>query len=646
MLTNFLIPPLALLATWLLWVGLFTGVGLLVRRLILRTKEITGEALFASFWLGIGATTLFLVMLNFVLPIGATATAVVAGAGVCGLAVHVQPLLRGLTRAGRVRIYATLSALVLVGGWAALHGLQEVAGFDTHMYLVPAVEWFKAQPVPPGLANLNERYGFNQATLPLAAMLESGPWMAGASYLVNGIFVSATLLRIGGSLSNWPGRTRGDRARRFFDLIMLAPVLALVATPIQFRALDADIPATLAILAGLSLMIGPVLDNEPRPDSLVAAGLAFTLGAIFKLSTAAVAVPLWIVLFGLCIRTPATRILIPRLIAASAVLAAAWMARGVVLSGYPLYPSSVLSLPVDWRVPREQVEASSAWVLFFAKMHYAPSQYNNASTALVCGAMSWIGPWFRVLLTSSFWWRVPLPVAIAAILSVPATLNGGLRPALRSIAPIATAIGLGGAIWYALSPRPDLGVPFAWGLAGVIGASVGAASLSFPAGRWVAKLAPPVCLAAGLMLAGLPLGGVLVHELRANPETGRRAALMVLAPAPQPETWFGVTRWEYPSLPYRTASGLDLVRPDFHRCSRAPLLCTSHPARNLRLREPGNLRRGFAVDGGWKAERYPNPNSDFLSVWRAARVNGACEPGLRTSGPPPNFRFERYLMET
>jgi hypothetical protein len=279
-------------------------------------------------------------------------------------------------------------------------------------------------------------------------------------------------------------------------------------------------------------------------------------------------------------------------------------------------------------------------------MHYAPSQYNNASTALVCGAMSWIGPWFRVLLTSSYWWRVPLPIAIAAILAVPGILNGELRSALRSVAPIATAIGIGGTIWYALSPRPDLGVPFAWGLAGIIGASVGAASLSFPAGRWLAKLTPPVCLAAGLILSGLPLAGVLVHELRSNPEAGKRAALMVLAPAPQAETWFGITRWEYPTLPYRTASGLDLVRPDFHRCSRAPRLCTSHPARNLRLREPGDLRRGFTVNGGWKAERYPNPNSDFLSVWRAARVDGACEPGLRTSGSPPNLRFERYLMET
>ena len=631
----------------MVWIGALTGIGLFVRRAFTTTEELTGESLFASFWLGIAATTLFLLALNFVTAIGPVVTAFVLAVGFSGLLFHVRPLLSGLQRAGRARIYTTLAALLVVGAWTGMHGLQEVAGFDTHMYLVPVVEWIKSQAVPPGLANLNERFGFNQGTLPLAALMESGPWVAGATHLMNGIFVSAVLLRIGGSLSGWPGRTRGDRARRFFDLIMLTPVLALVATPVQFRALDADIPATLAILSGLSLMVGPILgDSEWRRDSVLAAGMAFTMGAVFKLSTASVALPLWVILFALAARAPARRRMLVPLVASSGVIAFVWMVRGVVLSGYPLYPNHLLSIPVGWRVPREQVDASAAWVLYFAKTHYAPSQYNNASTAIVCGAISWVRPWFRVLLTSSFWWRVPLPVVLAVGMSLIAATNAVSRATLRAIAPAATAIGLGGIIWFAISPRPDMGVPFAWGLAGVIAASLGAATISFGVGRKIRMLASPAFLTAGLSLAMLPLVGIVVHTLHLHPELGLRSAASTLVPPALPETWLGVTRWEYPSLHYWTNSGLDLRIPDFHRCSRAPQPCTSHPATNLRLRKAGDPGGGFTVDGEWKAERYPNPNSDFLEVWRAARAKGDCSPGLRTSGPAPNFLFERYLMET
>jgi hypothetical protein len=322
------------------------------------------------------------------------------------------------------------------------------------------------------------------------------------------------------------------------------------------------------------------------------------------------------------------------------------MARGVVLSGYPLYPNHLLSMPVDWRVPREQVDASAAWVLYFAKNHYAPTQYNNVSSAIVCGAVSWVGPWFRVLLTSSFWWRVPLPVVVATGLSLLSATNVNTRSSIRAVAPIATAIGLGGTIWFALSPRPDMGVPFAWGLAGVIAASVGAASVSPGVGRRIQRFAAPAFLVAGLSLAMLPLLGIVVHALHLHPENGLRSAAATLVPPAAPETWLGVTRWEYPTLHYWTNSGLDLTIPDFHRCSRAPYPCTSHPAKNLRLRREGDPGAGFAVDGEWKAERYPNPNSDFLEVWRAARANADCSPGLRTSGSTPNFRVERYLMET
>ncbi len=637
MLTSLILPPLALWATWLLWIGLLTGVGLLVRSTLVHTRELTGEALFASFWLGMAAVTVSLLLLHFVAPITTVTTVAVVLLGLTGLALHVNPLLRGLSRTGRIRVYGALAGSALIGIWSGLHGLQAVAAFDTHMYLIPAVEWIGSFHLPPGLANLNDRYGFNTGTLPLAAMIEAGPWVDGSTYIVNGVFVTVLLFRIASSVSGWPGVCREDRARRFLDLVLLTPVLAMIASPNQFRSLEADIPATIAILSALSLMIGRLFSEEDaRPDSLIAAGCALALAAMFKLSAAAVAVPLWLVLLVLCARAPGQqRRLLATLMTTSAALALVWMARGVVLSGYPLYPMHVVSFPVDWRVPREQVDASAAWVLYFAKTHYAPSQYNNARLALICGSVEWIRPWFRMLLTSSYWWQVVLPITGAIGLGGLGVLRRTTWRMAGSLATIVTALIVGGTIWFALAPRPDLGVPIAWSLLGVTAAWHGAAPIT--SGRWrhVATFLP---LLAGLGLAALPLAGFMAHDYRAAREQPVYHAIRGMVPRPEAGSWLVPTRWEFPVLPYWTDNHLELLRPGFHRCSRASFPCSSHPAKNLRLRVKGDLTSGFAVDGDWVAERYPNPVSDFLNVWRFARYNGVCADGLRAERDRPKLK--------
>jgi hypothetical protein len=84
--------------------------------------------------------------------------------------------------------------------------------------------------------------------------------------------------------------------------------------------------------------------------------------------------------------------------------------------------------------------------------------------------------------------------------------------------------------------------------------------------------------------------------------------------------WFQPVEGEPVLTPYRTRSGL-LIQAVPDRCWDAPLPCTPNPAPNLRLREPGNLARGFAVDGGWQMENWPMGwQPDFLAAWRRSRA--------------------------
>src|SRR5262249_44337921 len=134
-------------------------------------------------------------------------------------------------------------------------------------------------------------------------------------------------------------------------------VICLVAAWMTFRGLDED-------TGGRGGGANPGI-------SLAVAMILFALAITFKLSSLVLAALGWIVaLLGWCrLKTGGAEK--PRLILGSVGLSVAlflpWTLRGVLLTGYPLYPSTVLAAPVDWRVPVEVVEKQAAYTRWFGR---------------------------------------------------------------------------------------------------------------------------------------------------------------------------------------------------------------------------------------------------------------------------------------
>jgi hypothetical protein len=173
--------------------------------------------------------------------------------------------------------------------------------------------------------------------------------------------------------------------------------------------------------------------------------------------------------------------------------------------------------------------------------------------------------------------------------------------------PAATGI----AFWLLTAPRASFGVAPAW----VLGSLFIAGFLGRPGA------AHPV---RGLLsaIAVLPLL-VPVNAVRIRGSvTAFHDWRETLVSHADPADWF-----REPATPdleeFRTRSGLLLHVPARRNlCGRAPLPCTPHPAPNLMLRAPGELRHGFAIEGSWQPTRWPNPSSRFLDSWRANRSRG------------------------
>jgi hypothetical protein len=88
----------------------------------------------------------------------------------------------------------------------------------------------------------------------------------------------------------------------------------------------------------------------------------------------------------------------------SAVIAGSMLLRGILLSGYPLYPSTLFPINVDWRVPAAQADAERAFITSYAQLRLT---YDPAAVT----GWAWIPAWARsTILTDRF--NIVLPMIL------------------------------------------------------------------------------------------------------------------------------------------------------------------------------------------------------------------------------------------
>lgn len=77
-----------------------------------------------------------------------------------------------------------------------------------------------------------------------------------------------------------------------------------------------------------------------------------------------------------------------RITAVTAIAVVPWLARGVVLSGYPLYPSSLIRFRTDWALPRKDADGERLWICSWAK-------WPDKLPSEVLGNDAWFRPWIE-----------------------------------------------------------------------------------------------------------------------------------------------------------------------------------------------------------------------------------------------------------
>ncbi|NND98123.1 MAG: hypothetical protein HKN47_12420 [Pirellulaceae bacterium] len=376
---------LSVAASWLLLSLMFFGLGRLACRL-LRLGRPGRDGAILTFWMGWGVAIVLLQLWHFQFTVDYRIFLIVAVLGTLGLALDAKMLSRNAAgwwadtdRNTRIRV--SLVVLLVVAFWSSL-AIGPPLRTDTANYHLTAVRWNTEYPVIPGLGNLHGRLAFNNSSFLYAAMLDVGPWHHRSHHLAHGLMAVVTILYF---LSSVPAAFRADDKR--FVIHLVRAFCFPIALLFTYKGTTSFQPDLLTFLIGLlvSTVLLELLCEESSGDKAAKQRTAFSVFAICFLSSVGLTVKLSFLPLGFLASVIALVVAWRQLIATpsshrfafvglflicscSAVAALVpWAARGVMLSGYVAFPSTVGAFDVPWRVPEAGAKEMHDAIVGFAR---------------------------------------------------------------------------------------------------------------------------------------------------------------------------------------------------------------------------------------------------------------------------------------
>jgi hypothetical protein len=415
--------------------------------------------------------------LHFATPI---TTAVATASWVVGVVVLVARRRWIFAEARPVDAILTLAAAAAVArlSWPA----SEIT-YDTGLYHLQTVRWFREFPLQLGIGNLHDRLAYNSVWHAAAAALEvpgavgKSVWFANAIPIVLASSAGLTALRRAAG---------GDTS---FPNVLLAGILLLAAAALpSVPGLGTDFAAALLAYAAIALWARALEATPwPGPDALPATLLA-SFAAMTKVSTGVVLLASAVLLALGRRRLPPGTL---RVAALSAALLVPWVARFVATTGCLLFPAPATCVSfLPWSLTPAAQRWSHDWIRSWARRPHVDAEQ-------VLSSFGWIRDWPALYATPDHVFLLQVfAVGIVACAAV-------ARERARAFVVCAAIAGAGAVFWFFTAPAPRFGYGYLYPLA-LLPAAFAASRLARRAPPLVARAAVPLLVAAAV-------GALLVH---------------------------------------------------------------------------------------------------------------------------------------
>ena len=549
---------------WGLTMIALIGVGLGIRRLWDRSP-LTMWDIFTAYWVGLAVCIAYLQLWHLWLPINTWAWWLMLMGGFGCLVITYADWRTLLQRPPR-EAWWFWGLFVLVGLMSANNALLAPARYDAGLYQIQSVMWANQFPIVRGLGNLHGRLAFNNSFHLYIAWLNPS-WLTGKGvHLANGAHL---LMLWGGAVyALYRYLIQHDTRAHTLYWVAISPLFLRHLFQISLYSPDNDLMILIVGVVLCGLLLETLLETSPTPATryrLVVGSALLGLGLTFKLSFGMIGGWLYLMMWAWqAFRRQANvrTFIVCGLV--GAVLFVPWLARGVLLSGYPAYPSVSFPFAVDWRMPSELGAFELQWARAWARF---PGVHEEQLQATLHG-WDWLPSWLiDTFMTTPNLFDVSLPISLSLMaLAIKISRRDQWGAGWWYVAPL--AIGL--VIWFNYAPSPRFAGSTFWSLSGGM----------------MALLASERPLPA--------LGGVLMF------------ICLVLLPFeyrivfPHPQLTFYPTPEPQVLEPFTTHHGTTFTAVlDTDQCWNTALPCAPfyHRYTEICEREAGNISAGYAFSG-------------------------------------------------
>jgi len=349
----------------------------------------------------------------------------------------------------------SIMVILVMSTWKIIHP-------DTLGYHAQLIQWAEKYRVIPGLVNLNTRYGLQSNWFLACAFFSFKFTGSQALVFLNTAVLFWFILFIVNKINRY--LTGNENRLMGFLWLFLLGFSFWSYTQIRLMATSAS-PDFFAVILVLTTLYIFVEKKEYGETTYYPGYFLITLFSATAITVKLSALPvLFIValLFFFLLKQKKIKF---ALISAGIIfiLLLPLLARNVITSGYPLFPSVYGSFPVDWKLGEETTRQIAGYVTVYSRTAIS---YTNPAVQqiLIMKWTEWIPLWWKVLSTAD---KTIMCLLVLSIITAFAFAGKVFRSGWKKIISLVICF-TGLVFWFILAPDPRFGFGFIVGFIGII----------------------------------------------------------------------------------------------------------------------------------------------------------------------------------
>jgi hypothetical protein len=375
--------------------GSIWGIG---RITLMATEGFDAElgGFFYPFWCGLSCTLFLVQLMHIWFPISGLVSLAILVPGAIVAIVHLQHCGSFPPRLVLVDLTYWILLWLLLVVVIASKAMLTPDNYDSGLYHFNSVRWINEYPLVVGLGNLHGRLAFNQSCFSFVALINPISFNHGHNVGVSFIFIVLLSEFLQKLYVIWRKASQEEKLLWHEISACMFPFLILYycfSRSLSSPAPDSFVFAMQIIqISYLWEYLERKVDEERNKSGLLTALILLSVCSVTcKLSNAVFTIGILLsILISLGLSSWYRRLAgfrVGLVCFLSLLTIGVWMVRGLMISGVPMYPSTLFQQDFDWSVPSHIIRGESETIVAWARMPGArPSE--------VLGTLDWIYPWF------------------------------------------------------------------------------------------------------------------------------------------------------------------------------------------------------------------------------------------------------------